>query len=136
MPLDSGISDERVKEVVDWIAGTLGLTNFDVECRKSQHAFGGRAYTQGPHYHTSRRPFVVLRIGRETREHWEVKGENAAGDEYKWTAQRRSWLSAAHQPVARKVSKNRFPCFLQPYQYRQHKGKRYVLANRIETLVT
>jgi hypothetical protein len=126
----SGIPDEKVKEIVDWIAGTLGLTNFDVECRKSQHTFGGRAYLHGSSYHTTRRPFVVLRVGTETREHWEVKSDNR-----KWVAQRRSWLSAANQPVARKVSKNRFPCFLRPYQYRQHRGKRYVLANRLEVLV-
>jgi len=121
----SGIPDKKVKEVVDWIGGTLGLSNFDVECRSSQHSFAGRAYTHGSTYHSSRRPFVVLRVGTETVDRWHAGNKSAL---------RKSWLASAPQPAV-KVSKNRFPCFVRPYQYRQHKGKRYVLANRLETLV-
>jgi len=125
----SGIPDEIVSSIVEWIARRLGISQFDVECRSSRSTFAGRAYTTGARsYHGNRRPFVVLRIGTEMIEHWTSDGG-------KRISQRRSWLGSAHQATAVKVSKRRFPAFVQPYQYAHHKGKRYVLANRIEALV-
>jgi hypothetical protein len=50
-------------------------------------------------------------------------------------ALRRSWLGSAHQETAVKVSRKRFPAIIRPYQYAHLKGKRYVLANRMEALV-
>lgn len=91
----SGLSDETVRSVVDWLATDLGIAGFDVECRSSASTIVGRAYTSGSSYHTSARPFVVLRIGKDAR----------------------------------------FPKTIAPYQYRHHKGKRYVLASRTEALV-
>jgi hypothetical protein len=124
----SGIPDQTVTEIVVWIAGRLGITQFDVECRKSQSTVAGRAYTRGARsYHGNRRPFVVLRIGTDKIERWTANNG-------KRIALRRSWLGSAHQ-TAVKVSKKRFPTFITPYQYAQHKGKRYVLANRVEALV-
>jgi hypothetical protein len=123
----SGIPDSTVTEIIEWIAGRLGITQFDVECRSSQHAFAGRAYTRGAtSYHGNRRPFVVLRIGTETIDRWKSGTKSSL---------RRSWLGSAHQDTAVKVSRKRFPTFITPYQYAQHKGKRYVLANRTEALV-
>lgn len=125
----SGIPDEIVSSIVEWIARRLGISQFDVECRSSRSTFAGRAYTTGARsYHGNSRPFVVLRIGTEMIEHWTSDGG-------KRISQRRSWLGSAHQAAAVKVSKRRFPTFVQPYQYAHHKGKRYVLTNRTEALV-
>jgi hypothetical protein len=125
----SGIPDHQVKTIIEWIAGRLGISQFDVECRSSRSAFAGRAYTTGAkEYHGNRRPFVVLRIGTETIDRW-------TSDNGKRISLRRSWLGTAHQATAVKVSKRRFPTFVQPYQYAHHKNKRYVLRNRTEALV-
>lgn len=128
----SGIPNEQVTQVVGWIAGVLGITQFDVECRSSQSVIVGRAYTEGARsYHGNRRPFVVLRVGTDTIERW--KTTDGTRTVY---ANIRSHLKRATKgtyPV--KVSQHRFPTTITPYQYRQHKGKRYVLANRMEALV-
>jgi hypothetical protein len=123
----SGISDETVTQIIGWIAGRLGISQFDVECRSSQHAVAGRAYTTGARsYHGNRRPFVVLRIGTETIDRWKSGTR---------TSLRRRWLGSAHQETAVKVSRKRFPAIIRPYQYAHLKGKRYVLAIRMEALV-
>jgi len=123
----SGIPDETVTQIVEWIAGRLGISQFDVECRSSQSTVVGRAYTTGARsYHGNRRPFIVLRVGTETIDRWKSG---------KRTSLRRSWLGSAHQETAVKVSRKRFPAFIRPYQYAHLKGKRYVLANRVEALV-
>jgi len=112
----SGIPDETVRGIVNWIAETLGISAFDVECRNA-HGHGpiaGHAFLYGSGYHSSPRPFVVLRVGT---------------DEYRWQA----WENGGRKRV--RHNRRRFPCFVAPYQYRHHKGKRYVLANRIEALV-
>ena len=125
----SGIPDETVTAVVEWIAGRLGITQFDMKCRSSQSTVAGRAYTTGARsYHGSRRSFVVLRIGTEMIERWTT-------NDGKRIALRRSWLGCAHQETAVKVSRKRFLAFIRPCQYAYLKGRRYVLANRIEALV-
>jgi hypothetical protein len=88
----SGIPDRLVREVIHWVAANLGITGFDVECRGSSADIAGLAYNRGSSYHTTLRPFVVLRVGRA------------------------------------------FPRLFAPYQYAQHKGKRYLLADRTEAL--
>ena len=105
----SGISDTTVRQVCDWITVDLCIAGFDVECRKSTSKLAGRAYTKGSAYHSTARPFVVLRVGTESR----------------WPLAKRADLKTVR----------RFPCTVAPYQYAQHKGRRYVLANRIEALV-
>jgi hypothetical protein len=123
----SGIRDATVTAIVKWIAGRLGIAQFDVECRSSQSTVAGRAYTTGAKvYHGNRRPFVALRIGTETIDRWKSGSR---------TSLRRRWLGTAHQETAVKVSRKRFPAFIRPYQYAHLKGKRYVLANRVEALV-
>ena len=123
----SGIPDSTVTNIVEWIAGRLGISQFDVECRKSQSTVAGRAYTGGArHYHGNRRPFIVLRIGTDTIDRWKSGTKSSL---------RRRWLGSAHQAAAVRVSQRRFPCVITPYQYAHLKGKRYVLANRTEALV-
>lgn len=128
----SGIPDEKVKEIVDWIADRLGITQFDVECRSSQSAIVGRAYTEGArHYHRNRRPFAVLRVGTETIERWKTTD----GTRTIYANIRSHLKRATKDTYPMKVSQRRFPTTITPYQYRQHKGKQYVLTNRIEALV-
>ena len=123
----SGIPDETVKQIVEWIAGELGINQFDVECRSSQSTVVGRAYTTGSkYYHGNRRPFVVLRIGTGKIERWKSGTRSSL---------RCSSLGSAHQETAIKVSTKRFPVVITPYQYRHLKGKRYVLRDRTEALV-
>src|ERR1700687_6218942 len=87
----SGIPDETVRQIVNWIAGRLGISQFDVECRSSQSTLVGRAYTTGTKlYHGNRRPFVVLRIGTETI-------DRSTSDGGKRISLRRSWLGTAHR---------------------------------------
>src|SRR6266702_8980891 len=98
----SGIPDETVREIVEWIAKRLGISQFDVECRASQHAVAGRAYTRGSRsYHGNRRPFVVLRIGTETIDRWTSDGGKRMSPQL-------SWLGSAHMQTEVKGSTTRF----------------------------
>ena len=127
----SGISDETVAQVVEWIARRLGISQFDVECRTSQGTVAGRAYTQGSRvYHGNRRPFVVLRVGTETIDRWESISQG-----HRRVSLTRRGLGTLHQSTAKKKSTQRFPAILTPYQYAHLRGRRYVLANRVEALV-
>src|SRR6266478_4360027 len=125
----SGIPDAEVRSVIEWIASDLGISAFDVECRSSSATIVGRAYTQGSAYHSSRRPFAVLRLGTETIEHWQASD----GFGIAW-ASCRSHLLKWKTPIV-KVSTPRFPATITPYQYAHHKGKRYALCTRLEALV-
>jgi hypothetical protein len=120
----SGIPDTQVREVIDWIADGLGIAGFDVEVRNSSSTLAGRAYSEGSSYHSTSRPFVVLRVGSEFIKRY------VSPDGGHWTGRMKLF------PVGTvKVSCPCFPTTISPYQYQQHKGKRYVLANRIEALV-
>lgn len=125
------IPDADVRQIVNWIAQELGIVSFDVELRNSEHAYAGRAYTHGSHYHTTRRPFVVIRVGTETIERWQcvlpLTGK-------KVIALRRGHL-AKRSVEPERVTRRRFPVVLKTYQYGHLKGKRYWLASRIEALV-
>jgi len=68
----SGIPDSTVKNVVGWIAAELGIDQFDVEVRNCSGTLAGPAYTKGARsYHGNRRPFIVLRVGTETVQHFQ-----------------------------------------------------------------
>jgi len=125
----SGIPDDTVRQVVDFIATELGIAGFDVECRKCSSTLAGRAYSQGSSYHSSARPFVVLRIGTEQIVRWTAP--NAKGRPS--FASRRWHLTG--KEVAVKVTTERYPTTIRLYQYAHHKNKKYVLGNRIEALV-
>jgi hypothetical protein len=124
----SGIPDEDVKQIVTWIAEELGINGFDIECRNSTYTVVGYAYSKGSSYHTTSRPFAVLRVGTEKIVHWE---QNMNG--HIFHSSRRSHLPDPDR--GKKVLKLRFPTIIRPYQYAQHKGRKIVLANRMEALV-
>lgn len=108
----TGIPDATIKQVVEFINQNLGIAGYDVECRNTPHCpMAGTAYTQGSGYHSTSRPFIVLRVGTEVIPALP-----------KW------------HPLQRRAAR-RFPCFTHPYQYAQHKGRRVVIRNRIEALV-
>ncbi len=123
------LPDAEVRSVIEWIASDLGISAFDIECRSSSATIVGRAYTQGSAYHSSSRPFAVLRVGSETVDRWQASD----GFGIAW-ASRRSFLLKWKTPIA-KVSTHRFPATITPYQYAHHKGKRYALCTRLEALV-
>lgn len=126
----TGIPDETVRKVIAFVADELGITAFDVECRNCNGTMAGRAYYQGSSYHSTARPFVVLRVGTEhiVQHKTESYGRTfiAKPSVLKKIVDR--------GPVVR-VAKPRFPDTIEPYQYAQHKGRKYVLANRVEALV-
>jgi hypothetical protein len=131
----SGIPDATIKNVIGWIAGELGIDQFDVEVRNCSGTLAGSAYTKGARsYHGNRRPFVVLRVGSETLVHFEqtiMTKRFPKGMQFHYS--RRSY---ANDPeLASKIVRRRFPTTVTPYQYGQHKGRRYVISNRIEALV-
>jgi hypothetical protein len=124
----SGLPDSTVRQVVDWIAEDLGIAGFDVECRAGSSVIVGSAYSKGSSYHSTARPFVVLRIGTDSMTHYEQATRGTI-----YHGSRRAHLPDPQKGI--KVSKLRFPATIAPYQYAHHKGKRYVVANRIEALV-
>lgn len=110
----SGLPDEVVRDVVNWIAAVLGIGGFDVECRNCSGTLAGKAYTRGSSYHATSSPFVVLRVGTEyTHPRWPER------------------VKRQHPELIKK----RFPTRIQPYQYAQHRGKKRLIASRIEALV-
>lgn len=110
----SGIPDETVREIVGWISHTLGIGGFDVECRNCSGVLAGTAYSKGSSYHATAKPFVVLRVGTEhTHPRWPAKIRRERPE----------------------LIRNRFPATITPYQRGQHRGKKYVIASRIEALV-
>lgn len=125
-----GIPDETVRQVVEWVAETLGIGGFDVECRNCSGTLAGMAYSKGSSYHATSKPFVVLRVGTEhTRPQWIVKkdGQTIVGP-------RRALLKYGAENIQR-IHRVRFPAIFTPYQYAQHRNKKYVIASRIEALV-
>lgn len=135
----SGIPDETVRGIVNWIVEELGISAFDVECRASDSTVAGRAYIHGSGYHSTARPFVVLRVGKENIISYDVRLND--GRILQMAKRPPRWWSRASAEGVRtgvsttKILRNRFPCFIRPYQYAQHKGKRYWLATRTEALV-
>ena len=128
----TSIPDETVRRVVDWIAADLGIAGFDVECRNSEHHYGGKAYSSGSGYHSTARPFVVLRLGESSRDGWQSTHPSGA----KYFSRLQRLARPAHEygePV--KVSIRRYPFLLTPYQYGQHKGRKVPIASRLEMLV-
>lgn len=133
----SGIPDATVQSVVDWIAADLGIAGFDVECRNLDSVgIAGRAYSRGSGYHSSPRPFVVLRIAPETRKAfryapWDGTGENPLG-RHGYDIQDGVMRAIAKIPAG---TRRNWPHLSTPYQYAQHRGRKVVLATRLEGLV-
>jgi hypothetical protein len=131
----SGIPDVTINNVVSWIAAELGIDQFDVEVRNCSGTLAGSAYTKGARsYHGNRRPFVVLRVGTETVSHFQqtvVTPRFPKGMEFHYS--RRS--HAKNPELTSKIVRRRFPATVTPYQYGQHKGRRYLISNRTEALV-
>lgn len=126
----SGLPDELVRRVTDDIAKTLGIGGFDIECRNCSGTLAGAAYTHGSSYHATARPFVVLRIGTEV-----VKPHYFVQEGERKLCGSRSLLLRRYGRVQKSKIKLRFPATITPYQRGQHRGKRYVIANRVEALV-
>ncbi len=130
----SGFTDATVKKIVDWIAEDLGIAGFDVECRASKAGhIAGTAYHKGSGYHSSPRPFVVLRVGLEQRFRFKRvpwDGRNAS----RWgTKEPDGSVTWTMSVPCGKMSN--WPYLSEPYQYAQHKGRRVLLATRTEGLV-
>lgn len=131
----SGIPDALVKRIIDWIADDLGIAGFDVECRSRKYGhIVGRAYTKGSGYHSSPRPFVVLRLGPEQKDVFKTvpwDGRNNCRQGTKDPDGKVTWTMRV--PSGKKVAN--WPYLSHPYQYAQHKGRRVLLATRIEGMV-
>lgn len=133
----SGIPDETVRKVIAFVADELGITAFDVECRNCSSTLAGAAYHQGSSYHSTSRPFAVLRIGTENIVTHAVLVKNKYHPEGSLCYARPGILkkiAGAEGPIQR-TAKARFPVACEPYQYAQHKGRRYIIATRLEALV-
>jgi hypothetical protein len=129
----SRIPDALVRQAVEFVAAELGISNFDIECRSVYYGtIAGAAYSKGSSYHTSSRPFAVLRVGTEKVMHWEQEVEES-GTVYQYHGTRRRHLPNPKEGV--RVFQARFPATVAPYQYAHHKNKKYVLADRTEALV-
>lgn len=130
------LPDTLVREVVEWIADELGISGFDVECRNlGGRGFAGTAYVKGCGYHSSHRPFVVLRIGtKETRFHQDTINSFTGAQVRHCGNLRQLKHLNPNLPITRTVIPA-WPFLSKPYQYAQHKGKRYPIANATEALV-
>lgn len=58
---------EIVKAVEAFVMPPGGVGAYDLELRNSSAETGGTAYWQGSSYHTTTRPFVVVRLSRRER---------------------------------------------------------------------
>lgn len=92
-----------------------GVTGIDVEIKNCHVGhYGGYAYAGGSSYHRNNRKFVTLRIG---------------------TKPKPVCVSKLNGQPARTVWHPKWPFWLQPYQYGQHKGKKVLILDRTEMLV-
>jgi hypothetical protein len=57
------IPDWLVKSVEEFVMPPGGVGAYDIELRNSGGRFAGAAYHKGSGYHTTARPFIVLRVG-------------------------------------------------------------------------
>jgi hypothetical protein len=123
------IPNDVVKEIIRFVKPP-GITRFDVMLRNCASRYAGRAYTQGSGYHDNAAPFVVVRIGRDTRPRWETErdGKKFVMNEppFRDNSDQRNW---------KRVNRPTYPFVMQPYQRGQLRGRRYYIANRLECLV-
>ena len=59
------IPDALVREIEALVMPPGGVGAYDLELRNTTRGAGGRAYWKGSGYHSTARPFIVVRIGPE-----------------------------------------------------------------------